>query len=128
MKTSEIKEALLFAKQNFNSVADNLNNYLRSEVGMVVNELPAGFGCKRWLIKRPDKRMYIYLYSTGEVVFDCLTKLTDSEKTTLDTSEDFISPNMEPRPGNYLDITTLTVGIETLILKIKEHFATTVST
>jgi hypothetical protein len=104
METSKIKNALLEAKKVFRSTAEDLNNHLRLELGLVVNELPSDPGRQSWKINLPTgNKVYLDFYATGEMVMD----------TTINNE-----PDMDPVPGNCFDLTKPLV-IENLIANIK---------
>lgn len=125
MKAIEIKDSLVELRKNISSIRADIGNYIQPKIGAILNEIPSPFGCTRWRADYNEtKRVILDLYATGKIVFDLQNSLTTSEQASLDTSRDFLEPDMEPRigsDGNYLDLWH-DGQLDELVQKIKKHF------
>lgn len=127
MKANEIENSIGELRLMISNIRADVGNYLQKKIGVILNEIPSPFGCTRWQADYDKtKRVTLDLYATGKIVFDLQNKLTTSEQTSLDTSRDFLEPDMEPRTGsnsNYLDLYH-EEQLDELVLRIKKHFET----
>ncbi len=125
MESIEIQESLVELRQSISGIRADIGNYIQPKIGAILTEIPSPFGCTRWQAEyHKTKRVTLDLYATGKIVFDLQDKLTSSEQASLDTSRDFLEPDMEPRigsDGNYLDL-WYEGQLDELVLRIKKHF------
>jgi len=122
LNKSLVEKYLIKLKEDFLSTREDLNNFLRQEFKLVVDELPSYPGRYSWVIKYPSprlvtKKIYLDFYADGNIVYDFVEKLTAKEQTSLDTSVDFLEPDMEPGVNNVINIGKPN-GLDNLINKI----------
>ncbi len=115
-------QSFIDLRNKFHGNREDVGNYIQSKIGAILNEIPSHFGCIRWVAELGDKKVTLDLYITGEIVFNLQTKLSITEQTSLDTSRDFLEPDMEPSPCNYFNLRNAG-QLEKLVKKIKEHFS-----
>ncbi|MGI9118303.1 MAG: hypothetical protein ACR2IQ_02035 [Minisyncoccia bacterium] len=108
--------------KKFSTKDKSVVKLIQSKTGLILNKIPTSFDCVRWKAKSETKEMYLDFYSTGKVVFNFQKKLTPQEKTLLNTSEDFLEPDMKPRLRNYVNLYD-DGAIDELVSKVKNHFA-----
>jgi hypothetical protein len=122
MNSNEITESLKELRKNISNIRAEIGDYIQPKIGAILTELPSNFGFTRWQADfNGIKRVTLDLYATGKIVFNFQTKLSDTEKTSLDTSRDFLVPDMKPSVENYYDLFT-EGNLDLLVEKIKEHF------
>lgn len=122
MKSTKIENSLVELRKSISSIRADVRDYIQLKIGTTLNQISSPFGGIRWQADYVGtKRVTLDLYATGKIVFDLQDKLTISEQTFLDTSRDFLEPNMEPRSGNYLDLWHKG-QLDELVLRVKKHF------
>lgn len=122
-KIKELEDSIIKIRKDFSSIREDIGNYIQPKIGAILSEEPHPTGCIRWRANfDEDKRVYIDLYAIGVAIFDFQTRLSQSEKTSLDTSRDFLEPNMEQNMHNFVNL-YVPGQLDLLVQKIREHFA-----
>ena len=121
---TEIKDIFFEQKNKYASLAKLVIELvqetlkLQGVTKLVTNEhtqLPGGF---EWMMKNEDKQAFIRLYYDGMVLIFLQSKLTQEEKTLLDTSRDYMDLSSFPDGTFHL---TNELDLDKLIKRLKEH-------
>ncbi len=124
MDKNEIANSFALISSQLTSSSEELVNYLQPTVGAIFNRAPNKFGRMVYMLdhlENKDKRAWLEIHSTGLVVFDLQERLTPEEQTSLDTSNNFLEPDLRLITVKMIDI-KIPDGIERLNKTLKNHF------
>lgn len=127
MKKEEIVTSFGQLEKDLIQVAKNLAIVLSNELGLKVKYERTVLGHAELIIDNKEnninKRCFIHVYATGMVIFDCQNKLTTEEKTSLDTSVDYLEPDLtyQNEKENHTNLGYYK-GMNILIMDLKKFF------